>query len=618
MAGAARVFLGETKMKLDALGDWTRSHNCGELRADDVGKQVTLFGWVQNYREHKEVVFFDLRDRWGVTQVVYNPGIDENVLEKARKVRNEWVIAAHGKVTNRPEGSENEDRPTGKIEVECADLRVFNTCDTVPFVIADSVKEAMLDNGVRTGEEVRLKFRFLDLRRAQMQDHIIKRHKAIRTVRNFFDDLGFVEVETPFLTRSTPEGARDFLVPSRVNEGRFYALPQSPQLFKQMLMVSGFDRYYQIARCMRDEDLRADRQPEFSQIDVEMSFIRPEDIFEIIEGMLKAMWKEVKGVDIETPFPRMTYEEAINRFGTDRPDTRFGMELVDLTDLMGESEYQFFKMAAEAGGMIKGILGKGMAKISRKEQDELTRYTYDFGAKGLTSFRMKESGEWHGPAVKYFTDDQLAELQKRMGVEPGDLIMIMADKKKVVHDALAALRCHIAEREGLYGKNRLDFLWVVDFPAFEWDEEDGRWYSMHHPFTSPVDEDLDKLTSDPGAVKSKAYDVVLNGIEIGGGSIRMHDNELQQKIFSVLGISEEEAREKFSFLMDALRFGAPPHGGIAMGLDRIIMLLVEAKSIREVIAFPKTQTGTCVLTHAPSEVSAEQLKELHIKLDLDE
>ncbi len=604
-------------MKLDVLGDWKRTHDCGKLRKGDAGGEVRLMGWVQNYREHKDVVFFDLRDRWGVTQVVYNPGIDEVVLEKARKVRNEWVIAVSGKVIPRPEGAANEDRPTGEIEIEGTDLKILNTCKTVPFVIADSVKEALLESGVQTSEEVRLKYRYLDLRRYQMQERVIKRHRAIKTVRNYFDDMGFVEVETPFLTRSTPEGARDYLVPCRLQEGRFYALPQSPQLFKQMLMVGGFDRYYQIARCMRDEDLRADRQPEFTQIDVEMSFVRPEDLFGVTEGMLSAIWKEIAGVEIETPFPRMTYDEAISRYGTDRPDTRFGMELHELTDLMGVCDYRFFCEAAEKGGSIKGMVGKGMASISRKEQDDLTKFTYDFGAKGVTFFRMKEEG-WHGPAIKYFSEEQLEGLKKRMDIEPGDLIMIMADKTKVVHDAMAALRVHIAQQAGLLEGKKLNFLWVVDFPAFEYSEPDGRYYSMHHPFTSPREEDLDLLDSDPGKIKSNAYDVVLNGIELGGGSIRIHSTEVQSKVFKALGIGEEEAREKFGFLLEALDFGAPPHGGIAFGLDRIIMLLLGASSIRDVIAFPKTQTGTCLLTDAPGSVSPEQLKELHIKLDLDE
>ncbi len=599
-------------MELDALGDWKRTHNCGELRKEDQGKEVLLMGWVQNYREHKEVVFFDLRDRWGVTQAVYNPGIDEKVLEKARKVRNEWVIAAKGKVILRPEGAENPGRATGGIEIEGKDLKVLSDCRTAPFIIADSVKEALLESGVKTSEDVRLRFRYLDLRRAQMQERMIKRHKAIKVIRDFFDGLGFVEVETPMLTRSTPEGARDYLVPSRNMPAHFYALPQSPQLFKQMLMVSGLDRYFQVARCMRDEDLRADRQPEFTQIDVEMSFIQPEDLFGIIEQMLAAMWREIKGIEIKTPFPRIAYDEAIARFGTDRPDTRFGLELTDLTDLLAKSEYRFFAAAAAAGGMIKGICAKGMAGISRKDTDDLTRFTYDYGAKGLTSFRLKKEG-WHGPAIKYFTPEHLEEIKSRMGVEPGDLVMIMADQPRVVHDALAALRCHIARKQGLFDQDRLDFLWVVDFPAFEWNPEDKRHYSMHHPFTSPRDGDLDLLESGPANVRSKAYDVVLNGVELGGGSIRNHRTDIQERVFNVLGISHEEARRKFGFLMDALEFGAPPHGGIALGLDRIIMLLLDAQSIREVIAFPKTQTGTCLLTEAPSPVDYEQLKELHIK-----
>jgi aspartyl-tRNA synthetase len=574
-------------------------------------------GWVQNYREHKEVVFFDLRDRWGVTQIVYNPGIDEEVMEKARHVRNESVIAIAGQVEKRPEGALNEDRPTGEIEVVGQDLRILNNCKTVPFVIADSVKEALLESGVRSSEEVRLRYRFLDLRRYQMQDRIIKRHQAIRAVRDYFDSRGFVDVETPYLTKSTPEGARDYLVPSRNQAGKFFALPQSPQIFKQILMVSGFDRYYQIVRCMRDEDLRADRQPEFTQIDVEMSFVRPDDVMGVTEEMLAELWRKVKGVELPTPFPRMSYDEAISRFGTDRPDTRFGMELVELTDLMGGSEYRFFKEAAEAGGIIKGICAKGMASLSRKETDEITKAMYAYGAKGLTSFRLREEG-WHGPAIKYFSEDELKELQRRMDIEAGDLILIMADTPKIVHDALAALRVMLAERQGLLDPERLDFLWVTDFPAFEWNEEDKRYYSMHHPFTSPRDEDIELLEKDPSQVRANAYDVVLNGVELGGGSIRIHRPELQARVFNVLGIGEEEAREKFGFLLDALEYGAPPHGGIALGMDRTVMLLLDAPNLREVIPFPKTQTATCLMTGAPGTVSEEQLKELHLKLELDE
>lgn len=604
-------------MELDVLGQWRRTHNCGELREGDVGREVILMGWVQNYREHKEVVFFDLRDRWGVTQVVYNPGLEERVLERARRVRNEFVIAIAGKVELRPEGAENKDRPTGRIEIAGRDLRVLNTCKTVPFIIADSVKEALLESGVRSSEEVRLKYRFLDLRRAQMQERLIKRHRAIRVIRDYFDARGFVDVETPFLTKSTPEGARDYLVPARNQPGRFFALPQSPQIFKQILMVAGFDRYYQIVRCMRDEDLRADRQPEFTQIDVEMSFPRPEDIFELIEGMLAAVWREVKGVEITTPFPRLSYEEAVNRFGIDRPDTRFGLELHDLTDLLAQSDYRFFQEAAAGGGVIKGICAPGLAGLSRKETDDLTKSMYDYGAKGLTSFRLRPEG-WHGPAIKYFSEDQLAELKRRMAIEPGDLILIMADKPKVVHEALAALRVMLAERLGLLDQNKLDFLWVVDFPAFEWSEQDKRFYSMHHPFTSPREEDLPLLDAEPGRVRANAYDVVLNGVELGGGSLRIHRQDIQQKVFKTLGIGEEEQKEKFGFLLEALEFGAPPHGGIALGLDRIIMLLLDAPNLREVIAFPKTQTASCPMTGAPSPVSPEQLAELHLELKSDE
>jgi aspartyl-tRNA synthetase len=604
-------------MALEVLGDWKRTNNCGELRRGDAGQDVLLMGWVQNYREHKEVVFFDLRDRWGVTQIVFHPGLGEAITAKARTVRNEWVIAIKGKVIPRPDGAENVDRPTGAVEVEGGDLRLLNTSKPPPFIIADSVKEALLESGTKTSEEVRLRYRYLDLRRAQMQERLIKRHQAISVVRNYLDGLGFVDVETPFLTKSTPEGARDYLVPARNQAGYFYALPQSPQLFKQLLMVAGFDRYYQVVRCMRDEDLRADRQPEFTQIDIEMSFVQREDVMAVTEGVLALVWKEIKGIEIQTPFPRLSYDEAVARFGIDRPDTRFGMEICDLTELLCKSDYRFFCEAAEQGGVIKGICGKGLAGISRKEQDDLTKFTYDFGAKGVTSFRLREEG-WHGPAIKYYSEDQLNEMKRRMNVEVGDMVLIMADKAKVVNDALAALRVHIAGKQGLLDPKKLNFLWVIDFPGFEWNEEEKRHYSLHHPFTSPKDEDLHYLSSEPAKAKAKAYDVILNGMEIGGGSIRINNMEVQKQVFQVLGIGEAEAREKFGFLLDALEYGAPPHGGIALGLDRLIMLLLDAPNIREVIAFPKTQTGTCLMTNAPSPVSADQLKELSLKLARDE
>ena len=602
---------------LDPLGNWKRTHHCGELRTADIGQEVCLMGWVQNYRDHAEILFFDLRDRWGVTQAIVDPKSAPAALyQKAKAVRNEWVIAVKGKVEPRPEGAVKEERKTGGIEVRVSEVKALNTCQVTPFMVADEVKESLIQDAAKVTEEVRLRYRFLDLRRAEMQSRILNRHRAVALIRRYFDANGFVDVETPFLTRSTPEGARDYLVPSRLNPGKFYALPQSPQLFKQLLMVAGLDRYYQIVRCMRDEDLRADRQPEFTQIDAELSFVEPEDIFPLIEGLLAVIWKGIKGVEIALPFPRLTYDEAVSKYGIDRPDTRFGLLLNDLTGLLGKSEYRFFNEAVEQGGVIKGICAKGGAALSRTETDKLTFELKAFGAKGLTAIRLRDNG-WQGPAVKYFSEAQLAGLRQALAAEPGDLVLMMADRPKIVHQALAELRRLVAEKMDLIPKGQLNFLWVVDFPLLEWNEQDQRFYAMHHPFTAPKDEDLARLDTDPGSVRAKAYDVVLNGVELGGGSIRSHQAQVQSKVLSALGIGEAEAQQKFGFLLNALSFGAPPHGGIALGLDRIIMLLLGCSSIRDVIAFPKTQTATDLMCDAPAEVDPAQLRELHIKLDLD-
>jgi aspartyl-tRNA synthetase len=566
-------------------------------------------GWVLRRRDHGGVIFVDLRDRWGITQVVFNPEINEAVHAKAHQLRSEWVIAVRGKVVNRPASMENPKLNTGAIEVFVDELRILNSSETPPFP---------LDEETEVSDTLRLQYRYLDLRRPEIAGNLILRHQAMQTVRSYLNDLNFLEIETPMLTRSTPEGARDYLVPSRVSAGKFYALPQSPQLFKQLLMVAGMDRYYQIVKCFRDEDLRADRQPEFTQIDMELSFVSEDEIITIVEGMIKNLFKAAKGIDLQPPFARMTYDEAVRRFGTDRPDTRFGLELVDLTDLLKGSGFKVFQTAIEKGGVVKAINAKGCGGFSRKDLDDLTEYAGRFGARGMAWIKIKDD-EWQSPITKFFNDTEIAAMAQALDAQPGDLILFGADTTKTVHQVLSELRLELARRLDLVNdKGLFNFLWVTDFPLLEYDEEEKRYTAVHHPFTAPCEEDLHLLASDPGAVKSRAYDLVLNGSEIGGGSIRIHNPAMQKTVFEALGIGENEAQEKFGFLLRALEHGAPPHGGIAFGVDRLMMLLTGSPSIRDVIAFPKTQKATCPLTDAPAPVSRKQLTELHLRPDWKE
>jgi len=565
-------------------------------------------GWVHRRRDHGGVIFIDLRDREGMVQVVFNPQQAAEAHGKASRLRSEYVIAVSGTVVERPAGSANPNLPTGDVEVMAADLTILAEANPLPFVL-DSEEEA--------SEALRFKYRYLDLRRPQIQRNLIIRHQVAKAIRDYMDANGFLEIETPFLIRSTPEGARDYLVPSRVNPGEFYALPQSPQYFKQLLMISGFDRYFQIVRCFRDEDLRADRQPEFTQIDVEMSFPQIEELFALIEGMMVRVFRVGRGIDIPTPFPRLTYQEAMDRFGKDAPDVRFGMELCDITPLAAASEFAVFRQAIEAGGQIKGLNAKGCAGYSRKDLDDLTTFVKPFRAKGLAWMKVIAEGV-QSPIARFFAEATLQAIVQQMGGEPGDLLLFVADQPTVVADALGNLRVHLGERLELLPRETLAFVWVVDFPLLEYNEEGRRYVAKHHPFTAPRDEDLPLLQTDPARVRAKAYDLVLNGRELGGGSIRIHHREMQELVFQVLGMSKAEAYAQFGFLMEAMELGAPPHGGIALGLDRLIMLLTGVPSIRDTIAFPKTQKATCLMTNAPSRVDENQLKELHLRLNLSE
>lgn len=589
---------------MNTLGSWKRSHYCGDLSAKEIGSEVVLMGWALRRRDHGGLIFIDLRDREGIAQIVFDPEVNPAAHAVAESVRSEYVLAIKGKVIARPEGTVNPNMKTGEVEIQVLECKLLNRSKPLPF---------MLDEHSDVNENIRLKYRYLDLRRPQLQHNLILRSKVAQLTRSYLADNGFIELETPFLTKSTPEGARDFLVPSRINQGSFYALPQSPQIFKQILMVSGFDKYFQIVRCFRDEDLRADRQPEFTQIDCEMSFIDQDDVIAIMEGLIANIFSGAQGVEVKLPVERITYAEAIRRFGVDNPDLRFGMELCDLTDIVKGSGFKVFADVASKGGIIKGLNAKGCARFSRKEIDDLTEFVKIYGAKGLAYVKI-ENGEWHSPIAKFFTADEIAELNKSFAAEEGDLLFFVADKPKVVNDSLGKLRNHLASILKLTSKDDYRFVWVTEFPLLEWDDEEKRWCAVHHPFTAPMDEDLPFLESDPGRCRAKAYDLVLNGNEIGGGSIRIHQEQVQSQMFKLLGMSEESARSKFGFLLDALEFGTPPHGGIAFGLDRLIMLLTGSDSIRDVIAFPKTQRGTCMMSEAPSQVDNKQLRELGIRL----
>jgi len=590
------------------LPEHKRTIYCGLLRPEHIGQEVVLCGWVHRRRDHGGLVFIDLRDREGLVQVVINPEGSEEAHAKADALRVEYVLSVRGVVRRRPEGTENGNLPTGEVEVAAATLAVLNESKPIPFSLEDDTDAA---------ESVRLKYRYLDLRRPAIQAMFKARARLARAVREYFFENGFLEIETPVLTKSTPEGARDYLVPSRVNQGMFYALPQSPQLFKQILMVAGYDRYAQIVKCFRDEDLRADRQPEFTQIDVEMSFIDREDIFRMMEGLMSRVFRDVQEVEIKTPIPRLTYREAMDRFGVDKPDTRFGLEVTDYTDLLSATDFRVFAEVAAKGGVIRGVTAPGLAESSRSEVAALEEVAKIGGAAGIAPFKVTADG-LASPLAKFFRGDQLAALRDRSGARPGDLLLVVADRFDVACASLGRLRLHLGEKLGMIDPSLYHLLWVTDFPLLEWDKEEKRWGAMHHPFTAPLDEDLPLLDTDPGSVRAKAYDMVLNGSEIGGGSIRIHRKDVQSRMFQLLDIGPEAARMKFGFLLEALEFGAPPHGGIAFGLDRLAMIFSGAKSLRDVIAFPKTQKATCLMTDAPSAVDNKQLRELSIRVTVPE
>ncbi|UPM55303.1 aspartate--tRNA ligase [Gottfriedia acidiceleris] len=586
-----------------------RTHLCGELRESHIGQSVTLKGWVQKRRDLGGLIFIDLRDRSGLVQIVFNPETSGEALALAETVRNEFILHVHGKVVSRGEGTANTNLETGAIEVSVEKLEIINKAKNPPFAI---------ENKTEVAEDLRLKYRYLDLRRPVMYDTFKLRSKITKSIRDFLDGEDFLEVETPILTKSTPEGARDYLVPSRVHPGEFYALPQSPQIFKQLLMVSGFERYFQIARCFRDEDLRADRQPEFTQIDIETSFLSQEEIMEMSERMMVKMMKETKGVELVTPLPRMSYDEAMNRYGSDKPDTRFGLELIDVSSFAKESGFKVFTSAVENGGQVKCLNVKGQAaNYSRKDIDGLQEYAGRYGAKGLAWLKLEEDG-FKGPIAKFFSEEEFATLKLAVEAQAGDLILFVASDASVVANSLGALRLKLGKDLDLIDQSKFNFLWVTDWPLLEYDADLNRYFAAHHPFTSPVREDIDKLDTDPGSVKAQAYDLVLNGYELGGGSVRIYERDIQEKMFKCLGFSEEEAQAQFGFLMEAFEYGTPPHGGIALGLDRIVMLLAGRTNLRDTIAFPKTASASCLLTNAPSPVSSAQLEELALKTTVEE
>ncbi len=587
---------------MDTLKGLKRTHYCGNLSEKDVGKTVTVMGWADVYRNLGSLIFIDLRDRYGVIQLSFDTDVCKETFEKAASVRNEYVLAAVGEVVKR--SSPNTKIPTGTIEIKVSELRILSKSETPPFAIEDETD---------VKDELRLKYRYLDLRRRPMQENLVLRHRVAKIARDFYDENGFLEIETPMLQKSTPEGARDYLVPSRVHPGKFYALPQSPQLYKQILMISGMDRYFQIVKCFRDEDLRADRQPEFTQIDLEMSFVEIDDVISINEKMIAKVFKEIKGIELETPFLRMPYAEAMDRFGSDKPDLRFSMELKNISDIVSQCGFGVFKNAVADGGSVRCITVPGGAKkLSRKEVDSLGEFVKTYRAKGLAWMAFEESGV-RSPIAKFLTEDEIENIKQKALANTGDMVLFVADKDEVVFDSLGALRCEIAKRLDMIDKNDYKLLWVTEFPLLEYSEEENRYVAKHHPFTSPMDEDWEYIDSDPGRVRAKAYDIILNGCELGGGSIRIFNTEMQQKMFEVLGFTKEQAWERFGFLMEAFKYGTPPHGGMAYGLDRFVMLLGGCESIREVIAFPKVQNASELMSGAPDRVDEKQLDELSIK-----